>query len=74
MTIERRHRQRAMDAVASLRSTCYIRGMTKTLKDALHRVEAWPEHAQDMLAEFALQIDQELREGKYHATPALIVA
>ena len=42
----------------------------KTLKDALHRVEAWPEHAQDMLAELALEIDQELREGKYHATPA----
>jgi predicted transcriptional regulator len=42
----------------------------KTLKDVLHRVETWPEHAQDMLAELALEIDQELREGKYHATPA----
>ena len=42
----------------------------KTLKNALQRVEAWPEHAQDMLAELALEIDQELREGKYHATPA----
>jgi hypothetical protein len=28
----------------------------KTLKDALHRVEAWPEHAQEMLAELALKI------------------
>jgi predicted transcriptional regulator len=50
---------------------CYIKAMTaKTLKNALQRVEAWPEHAQDMLAELALEIDQELREGKYHATPA----
>ena len=42
----------------------------KTLKDALQRLETWPEHAQDMLAELALEIDQELRAGKYHATPA----
>ena len=42
----------------------------KALKDALHRVETWPEHAQDLLAELALEIDQELREEKYHATPA----
>lgn len=42
----------------------------KALKDALRRVEDWPEHAQDMLAELALEIDQELRQGKYHATPA----
>jgi predicted transcriptional regulator len=42
----------------------------KALKDALHRVEAWPEHAQGMLAELALEIDAELREVKYHATPA----
>ena len=42
----------------------------KTLKNALQRVEAWPEHAQDMLAELALEIDQELREGNIFATPA----
>jgi predicted transcriptional regulator len=42
----------------------------KALKNALQRVEAWPEHAQDMLAELALEIDKELREGKYRATPA----
>lgn len=42
----------------------------KTLKEALRRVETWPAHAQDVLAELALEIDQELREGKYHATPA----
>jgi predicted transcriptional regulator len=42
----------------------------KALKEALQRVETWPEQAQDMLAELALEIDQEMREGKYHATPA----
>lgn len=42
----------------------------KALKEALQRVESWPDHAQDMLAELALEIDQELRGGKYHATPA----
>lgn len=42
----------------------------KALKDALERVETWPEHVQDMLAELALEIDQELRERKYVATPA----
>ena len=36
-------------------------------------METWPEHAQDMLAELALEIDQELREGKYHATPPELV-
>lgn len=41
----------------------------KALKDALQRVEAWPEHAQDMLAELALEIDKELRAGQVHATP-----
>jgi predicted transcriptional regulator len=43
--------------------------MTKSLKDALHRAEKWPAHAQDMLAELAFEIDQELRAGTYHATP-----
>ncbi len=42
----------------------------KTLKTALERVERWPEHAQAMLAELALEIDRELREQKYIATPA----
>ncbi|HXD44165.1 MAG TPA: hypothetical protein VN655_03440 [Pseudolabrys sp.] len=42
----------------------------KALKEALRRVETWPDHAQDALAELALEIDQELHEGKYHATAA----
>jgi predicted transcriptional regulator len=49
----------------------YIAGMTaNALKKALQRVEAWPEQAQDMLAELALEIDEEMRQGKYVATPA----
>jgi hypothetical protein len=63
--------RRTYGCCGKLAPLCYIMSMTaKTLKDALHRVEAWPEHAQDMLAELALEIDRELCEGKYHATPA----
>ena len=48
----------------------YIDIMTaKALKEVLQRVEAWPEHAQAMLAEVAMEIDQEIRAGKYRATP-----
>jgi predicted transcriptional regulator len=42
---------------------------TKKLKDALQRVDAWPEAAQAELAELALEIDAGLGAGKYHATP-----
>jgi predicted transcriptional regulator len=64
-------KRRATSCYRKPTPVCYIKGMTaKTLKEALHRVEAWPEHAQDMLAKLALEIDHELREGKYHATPA----
>jgi hypothetical protein len=42
--------------------------MTKALKDVLERVATWPEWAQDDLAQLALEIDQELRAGTYHAT------
>ncbi len=41
----------------------------KRLSDALKRVEAWPEAAQEELAEFALEIDAALAGGRYHATP-----
>jgi predicted transcriptional regulator len=41
----------------------------KILKDALQRVETWPEEAQVELAEIALQIDAGLAGGVYHATP-----
>jgi hypothetical protein len=42
----------------------------KILKDVLERVEAWPEEAQNELAQIALEIDAGLGRGKYHATPA----
>lgn len=42
--------------------------MNAKLKDALQRVETWPEWAQDELALAALEIDQELKAGTYHAT------
>jgi hypothetical protein len=42
--------------------------MVSKLKDVLDRAEAWPESAQQELAEIALQIEVELRGGVYHAT------
>ena len=42
--------------------------MSPKLKDVLQRAETWPEWAQDDLAELALEIDQEVRAGTYHAT------
>ena len=41
----------------------------KVLKEAMQRVETWPEEAQVELAEIALEIDASLKGGKYHATP-----
>jgi predicted transcriptional regulator len=42
----------------------------KLLKDVLERAEKWPEEAQTELAQIALEIDADLRSGKYRATPA----
>jgi predicted transcriptional regulator len=42
----------------------------KLLKDVLERAEKWPEEAQTELAQIALEIDADLRRGKYQATPA----
>ena len=41
----------------------------KALKDLLQRVQAWPEDAQEQLAEIALEIDSHFVGGVYHATP-----
>ena len=41
---------------------------TKALKDAMQRVETWPEEAQKELAEIALEIDAALKGGTYRAT------
>ena len=43
---------------------------TKRLTQALERVEAWPAHAQDELAEIARDIDEGLSKGEYEPTPA----
>ena len=43
---------------------------TKRLTQALERVEAWPAHAQDELAEIARDIDENLGKGDYEPTPA----
>jgi predicted transcriptional regulator len=42
---------------------------TKTLAEVLERVENWPAHAQDQLAEIALDIEAALATGEYEPTP-----
>ncbi len=43
---------------------------TKNLTQVLERVDAWPAHAQDELAEIARDIDESLSKGEYQPTPA----
>ena len=43
---------------------------TKLLSQALERIEAWPAHAQDQLAEIALDIDESLNQDAYEPTQA----
>jgi predicted transcriptional regulator len=43
---------------------------TKSLTQALERVENWPAQWQDRLAEIALDIDAGIKDGVYHPTPA----
>jgi hypothetical protein len=42
---------------------------TKKLTEVLERVEAWPPHVQNELAEFALELDAGLKDGEYQPTP-----
>jgi predicted transcriptional regulator len=44
--------------------------MTKVWDELLRRIQSWPEPAQQELAELALEIEAELKGGKYRATPA----
>lgn len=43
---------------------------TKQLSKVLERVERWPAHAQDELAEIARDIDDSLTKGEYEPTEA----
>jgi predicted transcriptional regulator len=42
---------------------------TKMLTEVLERVETWPAHAQDQLAEIALDIETTLKAGDCDPTP-----
>ncbi len=54
---------------------CYHRNMNaKMIKEILQRVQAWPESAQADLAQAALEIERELHEGTYTATPEEVEA
>jgi predicted transcriptional regulator len=43
---------------------------TKQLVEILERVERWPAHAQDELAEIAREIEESLNSGDYEPTAA----
>jgi predicted transcriptional regulator len=43
--------------------------MNKMLSDLLDRASSWPEGAQDELRNIALEIEAELGQGAYRATP-----
>jgi hypothetical protein len=42
---------------------------TKKLTEVLERIEAWPPEAQNELADFALELDAEFKDGEYEPTP-----
>lgn len=42
---------------------------TRKLAEVLERVESWPADVQNQLAEFALELDAGLKDGKYQPTP-----
>jgi len=43
---------------------------TRQLVEVLERVEAWPAHAQNELADIAREIDEGLSKGEYEPTEA----
>ncbi len=42
--------------------------MSKNLKSVIEQAEAWPDWAKDELAQFAMEMDRELKGGTYRAT------
>ena len=46
----------------------------KMIKEILRRAEAWPESAQAELAQAALEIERELQDNTYPATPEEVAA
>jgi predicted transcriptional regulator len=43
--------------------------MNKALNDIVRRADAWPDSAQEELAEIAREIEAEVSAGTYRATP-----
>ncbi|HEX3809439.1 MAG TPA: hypothetical protein VH000_10400 [Rhizomicrobium sp.] len=43
--------------------------MNKSLTEVLERAHSWPEEARDELEHLALEIEAELSQGAYRATP-----
>lgn len=46
----------------------------KMIKEILQRAKAWPESAQEDLAQAALEIERELQQGTYTATAEEVAA
>ena len=46
----------------------------KMIKEILQRVEGWPESAQEDLAQAALEIESEMQQDTYTATPEEVAA
>jgi predicted transcriptional regulator len=44
--------------------------MNKALNDIVRRADAWPDSAQEELAQLAREIEAEVNAGAYRATPA----
>lgn len=44
--------------------------MNKALNDIVRRADAWPDSAQEELAQLAREIEAEVNAGPYRATPA----
>ncbi len=65
-----------MTAVITARLVmCYHRNMkAKMIKEILKRAEGWPESAQQDLAQAALDIESELQQDTYIATPEEVTA
>ena len=47
--------------------------MNKSLSNLLDRARLWPDAAQEELEQLARQIEKELAQGTYHATPEELI-
>ena len=56
---------RFLPQTADRHRATFISMKTRKLTDVLERIEAWPPEVQDELADLALELDAEVRDGVY---------